>query len=303
MAVKKMRKAILWRVVGISGMMLFSFSAQAKDSARRNVFDLPARVTVEGPNLRLSDLLPENAPLQLREAAEKVMLGISPQPDSPRILSRQEIVFQLRNNPEILYALRFPERIVVQRESFPISISQVRTALEEFLTSHGYKTSWIQENIAVTVPDEICALEANASLEVLNLAWDLRHDGFQLRLRCTKDGTCGSFLARVSVPGDLPLVWHRDLGMPGPSQNMNRLARQMVHLLPFRIAQKPKETVLVQAGRQAILVMQGANIRITVPVICLQPGALSQEIRVRALTGQRVLTGEVIGAGMLQTSF
>jgi len=68
-----------------------------------------------------------------------------------------------------------------------------------------------------------------------------------------------------------------------------------------RVAAKP--LVLAKPGAPATLIMLGQNVRITTTVVPLQPGTQGQRILVRDLSTSRVISAEVVGEGLLQTSF
>jgi hypothetical protein len=64
-----------------------------------------------------------------------------------------------------------------------------------------------------------------------------------------------------------------------------------------------KAPLLAEPGRMATLVMLGQNVRVTTTVVPLQPGIKGQRIFVRDPATGRVMTAEVVGEGLLQTSF
>jgi flagella basal body P-ring formation protein FlgA len=61
--------------------------------------------------------------------------------------------------------------------------------------------------------------------------------------------------------------------------------------------------VLVAPGKPATLVAVNPHVRISTPVIPLQPGSKGQLIRVRNRANQRIMKAEVVAAGLLQTTF
>jgi hypothetical protein len=64
-----------------------------------------------------------------------------------------------------------------------------------------------------------------------------------------------------------------------------------------------KPLVLAKPGSLATLIMLSQNVRITTSVVPLQPGTKGQRILVRDLTTSAVRSAEVVGEGLLQTSF
>ncbi len=59
---------------------------------------------------------------------------------------------------------------------------------------------------------------------------------------------------------------------------------------------------VVRGGDPATLILENADSRIRVPVICLQNGARGQRIRVASKDHRRFFEGEVVGTGMLKGS-
>jgi len=57
---------------------------------------------------------------------------------------------------------------------------------------------------------------------------------------------------------------------------------------------------VIRGGDPAILILENADYRIRVPVICLQNGARGQRIRVASKDHRRFFEGEVVGTGMLK---
>jgi len=59
---------------------------------------------------------------------------------------------------------------------------------------------------------------------------------------------------------------------------------------------------VIRGGDSATLILENADFRIKVPVICLQTGMRGQRIRVASKDHRRFFEGEVIGTGMLKGS-
>jgi hypothetical protein len=60
--------------------------------------------------------------------------------------------------------------------------------------------------------------------------------------------------------------------------------------------------VLAEKGKPATLILDDGSMRISVRVICLQPGVLNQRIRVFEAQSRRVFHAEVVGAGLLHST-
>lgn len=59
---------------------------------------------------------------------------------------------------------------------------------------------------------------------------------------------------------------------------------------------------LAEKGKPATLILDSGTMRISVRVICLQAGALNQEIRVLDARTRHVFHAEVVGAGLLHAA-
>jgi flagella basal body P-ring formation protein FlgA len=59
---------------------------------------------------------------------------------------------------------------------------------------------------------------------------------------------------------------------------------------------------MIRGGDPAILILESADSRISMPVVCLQNGTRGQRIRVTSKDHRRFFEGEVIGTGMLKGS-
>jgi hypothetical protein len=71
---------------------------------------------------------------------------------------------------------------------------------------------------------------------------------------------------------------------------------------PVRESSTPRisRPMLVRAGHAATLLMQNGTMRITTQIICLQNGAMGEEIRISSLDHKRITTAEVVDSGLLK---
>ena len=66
--------------------------------------------------------------------------------------------------------------------------------------------------------------------------------------------------------------------------------------------QNTLSTELVHGGDHATLILETADSRISMPVICLQGGLRGQTVRVRSKDGKRLYRGEVVRANLVKGS-
>src|SRR5882757_5349188 len=100
-------------------------SMVCKAAGRESVVRLCESAGVARETIRLSDFLPPETPAGIRDTAEMIELGRSPQLSSTRIFLREQILRGLKGHPELLGQLSIPERVTVMRQSWPITIGSI----------------------------------------------------------------------------------------------------------------------------------------------------------------------------------
>ena len=100
---------------------------------------IPDVVQVESETVRLSDLLPPDAPAELGEICYRFILGNSPLPASQRVISKGQIEWQLRDFPSILEQLDLPERLTITCKQRRLSPAEIWAAIETFMAGDGLR--------------------------------------------------------------------------------------------------------------------------------------------------------------------
>lgn len=258
---------------------------------------VPEKIEVSGRTLTLAALLPANAPVELRSAAQNIDLGRGPLLGSIRVLKKDEMEARLKNFPEILQSILLPSQVIVQRRGSRIAPDQLQSAIAAFLRSRGWNMNGLPGGSAFQVEGAAKTSLPHAGLVVESATWDAEHKGLQFRVQCSDRTVCGNFLVHIQPGPETISLWRQRFG--GPQQPFSVASAHA--LVVKRVAQKPSpELVLVLAGKPATLILQGNGIRITMPVICLEPGSLAQNIRVRDVLGKHSFEAKVIGAELLQ---
>jgi hypothetical protein len=261
------------------------------------VVQLRDAVEVKRSWVLLADLLPPDAPAEIRKALGSVELCSTPQPGSLRVLNSEQTAARLAGQPDLLRRLAIPARITVRYAGWPIAEERVRLAISQFLRQQS-----LHEHGGISdLPDEarlewtrpLSATEENPRLEVLGLDWDNRQQSLQVRLRCSIRASCGSFLAHVVLPASLAERWRQQLGLGGDS-NSPKDSQQL--------ADDGMGMVLVEKGKPATLIVDNGSMRISVRVTCLQPGLLNQKIRVFEAQSRRVFHANVVAEGLLHAN-
>jgi len=263
------------------------------------VVQLHGAVAVQRNRVWLSDLLPGDAPSGLQSVSSAIELCKAPQPGSARILDARQITMKLAGQPQVLRQLAIPSQITVRYAGWPIAEARVRTAISEFLREPiplqtglgepGWKRD-LPDSAKLEWPRLLSTTEEQPALEVTGLDWDNRRQSAQVRLRCSTRASCGSFLVHVVLPLPLGDEWRERL--------------ESGSVLHSRLGQPANAygAMLAEKGKPATLVLDGGSMRISVRVICLQPGVLNQQIRVMDERSRHVFHAEVVGAGLLHAS-
>jgi Chaperone for flagella basal body P-ring formation len=251
---------------------------------------------VRGAIIHLSDLLPADAPAALRTRAAAVALGRAPQPGSLRVLRAPQLARRLAEKTNLLDRLSLPAQITVRRTGWPIQRQNVRNAVEHFLQDKGWDRDGHLDMTELEWAGDFAALKPNPALEVAGAAWDSLRPVLQLRLRCAEPALCSSFLVQLPVPQSQEALWRRRLEEHSAFAE-NRGAPQTPKAKA--IAGPP----LTQPGDAATLILQSGAISISLPVVCLQRGALRQEIRARDASSRRIFQAQVIGTDLLEVKF
>ncbi len=280
-------------------------STRTQDTGKQSVLVAPQtvvvaeKVEVPGDELTLAALLPASAPPELLQAARSIDLGRSPLLGSVRALNKKEIEARLKNSPETLRAIPLPAQVIVSRRSFGIAAERLQSAIRAFLRIRGWSTADLHGERAAQVEGLARTALPDATLEVEGATWDARHNWLQFRIHCVARAACGSFFADAQPSPEMASLWRQRLG--GMQKKSPSTSVASVQARPTGIvAKKRPQAALALAGRPATLILQGNGIRITLPVICLQRGALAQTVRVRDILGKHMFEARVIGAELLQ---
>jgi Chaperone for flagella basal body P-ring formation len=123
------------------------------------------------------------------------------------------------------------------------------------------------------------------------MEWDNRQQAVQARLRCSSRASCAPFLVRVVLTPSFSDHWRDELSSRSA---LNSIA------MPTTTSISPPP--LTTRGKPATLILEDRGMRISVPVVCLEPGVLNQRIRVFDKQSRHVFLAEIVGAGLLRAS-
>ena len=282
-------------------------------------------VAVGAPIVRLSDLLPAEAPGTLKARSAEVTLGNAPQPGRSRTVTKAEIKSRLIDLPDLLGNLAIPDRIVIERSHRLLTPPELLRAIKTGLGGQILPGSgdWVAGDLKLSAP--VYVTLQDPGLEVTRIELDPFRRQTKLRLWTSKEPTILPFWVTVTHDVKVPtLVARHDLpagkeaqetdfqveersGTPSPQP----LAASDLAGLQTRSAVRSGKqvtrsmfspVVLVEAGHPAKLIAEGPRFRIATTVIPLQAGVMGQQIRVRDPDTQRTLSAEVVARGRLKAA-
>jgi len=256
---------------------------------------IPGAIQVESEALKLSDLLPPDAPGEVIDVCRRVLLGNAPLPSSLRVVSRVQIADSLRDFPSTLEQLEMPDRVIVTRKRRRLSTAEILTAIETSLSKesrHGLQMSKL-EGLYLQAP--VYVTKADPGLRVKRLEPDRVERKTRFLLWTSKEP--GMLPFYVTVEG-LPERMGWSAGSPLLLGGDSARGTASSSELPQRVTLSP--AVLVTRGEPAKLVFETATLRMTALVTPLESGVQGQIIRVRNQDTHRELKAEVIGKGLLE---
>jgi hypothetical protein len=138
----------------------------------------------------------------------------------------------------------------------------------------------------VELPSPVPSRSLNPALAVSTLmTMDAYHS--KVKLRCQGPGECLPFYAMVTWPTE------GDSASARERFSNSRPRSEAAH-------PRVREPFLVRVGDPATLVLEGRNVRIQLPVICLSNGSAGRSIRVTTADRKRIYRAEVVAAGVLK---
>lgn len=264
-------------LIATTGMLLSTCSA----AAQAVVLLSSAYVTEDV--VRLADLLPRGASHELHQACQAIELGRAPQRGSMRVYESARFAEILDAHPEIARQLAIPENVVVRRSGYPLNPAGIRNAIAGFLREKEDLGNLTDS--ALRWSSDITTAEADAALEVRAVHWDPGQRQLQFSLRCVQAASCRDFLVYLQEPEN--------------AQSLQKLGWTNLAKKADAATDEASGPILVEAGREVHLLMQGDGIQISLKVICLESGRVGQKIRVRKSGSQHVFQAEVVSSDLL----
>jgi hypothetical protein len=248
--------------------------------------------------ISISDLLPPEAPEEMRARAAALTLGEAPLPGAHRIFARAQVERALRAVPELRSALAIPPSIQVTRWSRPLTREEVLAAIVAALGSNQLTNQAPLPSRDLVFNSNVVVTEAAPKLRVTRIEHSPDRAETHVRLLTASEPRSPSFWvtlllnldadgpAESAHPADLEAA-HRILKTP---HNQRRVA--------IRDGQ-PSATegsILVRTGDRVQLIVQTQGMRLSAKATSLDIGCLGQRIRVRNSDTGKVLSGTIVAA-------
>jgi flagella basal body P-ring formation protein FlgA len=234
-----------------------------------------------------------------------------------------EIKSHLVDAPDLLGHLQIPDRIVIRRFYRALSTSKLLEAIRLRLGAQVTPDSayWSLADLKLSTP--VYVTLDDPGLEVTRIELDPLRRQTKFRLWTSREPSILPFWVTLARDVKVPTLAARqeiparreaqaaDLQVEEQAGSQGLLAASDLTGLQPRTSVKNgqavtrsmlKPVVLVEAGRPTKLVAEGAHYRISTTVIPLQAGVLGQQIRVREMDSQRILSAEVVGRGELKAA-
>jgi hypothetical protein len=273
----------LVRIVFVFTTVLFITAALACSASGQSCERVVIRdhVEISEDDLFLADLFAPPTCPAIMQAAAKVRIGAAPLPGGKRVLSSdvvQSLLEKLLLEDQhaavgALEKAEVPSRITVRRSSRSLSCVEIG---HKIFSGHA-------EGLA-SAPVEIdCSavprIPEGAALEVTKKSWDPATLSWNVFARCAA-AECLPFVLHVRDPN------HADAA-PGVAETR-------------AVTKKTLAQPLVRRGETVTLLWDQDGIRMTVPVVCLDPGEQGQRVRARVVHSGGSVRAVVVSAGLLR---
>jgi hypothetical protein len=174
-----------------------------------------------------------------------------------------------------------------------VTLRAADTPPRTIITREQISNALAREGVKVTPPqvESLCAVTATQSqprLRVVSIH-SLDERTAKVQMRCDRSSIC--------LPFYLLLHWWEAGEARSASAKWGSTVRSE-H--PQR--RLPSDEILVRSGRRALLVFEGTDYRIQVPVLCMESGTRGQLVRVMSTDRKKVYVARVVSPTVLQGS-
>lgn len=313
-----------------------SFMPNASLAQKIKKIPLKPVAVSHGAFIKLSELLPAEAPASLRSAAEEVDLGKSPLPGSHRILAGDQIFHALESIPSLRGAFDIPASVDVTRWSRLLTSEEVLLPVRETLIANDLlETGGNLTTSDLSFAAPVIVTEKNPRLEVTRIEsipaqavtrvglWTpseprlapfvvtidrmiatndrmiATHDR-KLGAEPTPDVTAGAGKGHSPAAADAALVAVSVPVAPPPIRNT---PRSNIAIFESSVHNSVENPVVIKVGQRVELVAQASGMRLTAAAISLEAGRRGEKIRVHVAMNGKTLLATIIDARTVQIDY
>jgi len=281
-------------VMGIA-ITVFTFSGSFARAARVPRIELLREISIRGNRVVLSDLLPASSPESLRLLADDIPLGDAPQAGTTRVLVREVVERNAGASQDVLSKIVVPDRMVVSRESRPVTLNEVFDAIRAALRNNGMAAATFLQPEDILMESQVFVGPGDSGLRVMRMDVDRGLGRARFLLWTSNDPRTLPFYVTARLAGEFPQALIRMAPQPNqPSQDYSSKPA---------VAKPAQRDMLVARGQLAKLALHSDGVRIFVDVLSLERGSLGQQVRVRLLDSDKVFSARVDGPAHLEVKF
>jgi flagella basal body P-ring formation protein FlgA len=305
------------KAAAIACILLMASGAAAQGDGR---IALERVAIVRTELVRLADLLPDDAPPQMRSSASGIVLGDAPLPGEERVFSRAEIVRALDGAPGLRSELEIPPGVEVRRWTRRVTREEVLASIERTLRANGSAAGAALSASDVEMGTDVAVAEEAPALQVTQIQTSSDGAASRVLVWVTSEPRVPPFWVRVDRPIDLDGSGDtrvRDANTassvrpgvpPSAAQEALSGADEIVPVSERMAGSASREkslagALLVKPGDPVELVVQVGGMRIQGTGIPLERGREGDEVRVRAVPSGKILLGTVVGEQSVRVSF
>ena len=281
---------------------------------------IPKYAEVQGETIRLSDLLPPDAPAELGQFGARIILGNAPLPASQRVISKNQIELELREFPSVREQLDLPERLTISCKQRRLSPDEIWAAIDNFLAAEGLSASRTALKNSLSDQAPVFVTRADPGLVVKRMEPDRVRRRIRFLLWASNEPQVLPFYVTVAERAKSAASASLNQVETGPRANLADNPEDVrrtdgesfaallegsrsgvrVYKVTARSRVTPPADILVTKGKPTKLVVETETLRMTALVTPLESGAKGQLIRVKNLDTQRVFKAEVVGEDLLE---
>lgn len=265
----------------------------ASSASVASPMNLKESIVTRKDEICLGDFLPPEATERIRALAAYVSLGKSPMPGQHRTIEREQLVRALISSPDLERSIELPQSLEVTRWSRHLTRQEIAQAVQQALRENHLGDGVNISEADVSLSTNAIVSEDSPTLRILRFEPSPDHTGTRVQIWTASEPEVPPFWAQVSRPFDefKPIANRKPAASAPPASRLSSIDPS---------ADSP---VLVKAGVQVEVVMQGRGMRIATSGVALSPGRQGQPIRVRTLPAGRILSGTLVTPKTVEIDF